>query len=162
MRAPHGQVSDSNSHVFHAFLIPFLTDNHVRLRSSQNASYTGDVCDLHLRLTAKPHISVKCGTFHINKYKHAPSTIYWLKGIQVEHFSPCDRCDDISISRSVAPPTYWLSVKCHYGCNQERQIERAWKPQAPPTYWLSAKVSGMERWREVTSLLHSDQISSVK
>ena len=34
----------------HAFLI----DNHVGLHSSQNASYTGAVCDLHLRLTAKP------------------------------------------------------------------------------------------------------------
>ena len=42
----------------------FLIDNHVRLHSSQNASYTGDVCDLHLRLTAKPHICVICGTFH--------------------------------------------------------------------------------------------------
>ena len=51
--------------------------------------------------------------------------------IQVEHFNPCDRSDDISISGSEAPPTYWLSVK----------------------------VSGMERWREMKSLLHSDQFS---
>ena len=42
----------------------FLIDNHVRLHSSQNASYTGDVCDMHLRLTAKPHLCVICGTFH--------------------------------------------------------------------------------------------------
>ena len=47
---------------------------------------------------------------------YAPPTIYWLKGkkglnlwIQVEHFSRCDRSDDISISGSEAPPTYWLS-----------------------------------------------------
>ena len=69
---------------------------------------------------------------------YAPPTIYWLKGTRsltsvykVEHFSPCDRSDDISISRSEAPPTYWLSVK----------------------------VSSMERWREMKSLLHSDQFS---
>ena len=30
----------------------FLTDNNVRLYSFQNASYTGAVCDLPLRLTA--------------------------------------------------------------------------------------------------------------
>ena len=42
----------------------FLVDNHVRLHSSQNASYTGDVCDMQLRLTAKPHLCVICGTFH--------------------------------------------------------------------------------------------------
>ena len=29
----------------------FLIDNHVRLHSSQNASDTGDVYDMHLRLT---------------------------------------------------------------------------------------------------------------
>ena len=51
--------------------------------------------------------------------------------IQVEHSSPCDRSDDISISGSEAPPTYWLSVK----------------------------VSGMERWREIKSSLQSDQFS---
>ena len=45
-------------------LIPFLIDNHVRLHSSQNASYTEDVCDMHLRLTAKPHLCVICSTFH--------------------------------------------------------------------------------------------------
>ena len=42
----------------------FLIDNHVRLHSSQNASYTEDVCDMHLRLTAKPHLCVICSTFH--------------------------------------------------------------------------------------------------
>ena len=42
----------------------FLTDNHVKLHSSQNASYTEDVCDIHLRLTAKPHLCVICSTFH--------------------------------------------------------------------------------------------------
>ena len=62
----------------------FLIDNHVRLHSSQNASYTGDVCDMHLRLTAKPHLCVICGTFHTEVNTHlllyAPPTIYWLKG----------------------------------------------------------------------------------
>ena len=42
----------------------FLIDNHVRLHSSQNASYTEDVCDMHLRLTAKPHLCVIRSTFH--------------------------------------------------------------------------------------------------
>ena len=42
----------------------FLIDNHVRLHSSQNASYTEDVCDMHLRSTAKPHLCVICRTFH--------------------------------------------------------------------------------------------------
>ena len=42
----------------------FLIDNHVRLHSSQNASYTEDVYDMHLRLTAKPHLCVICSTFH--------------------------------------------------------------------------------------------------
>ena len=52
----------------------FLIDNHVRLHSSQNASYTGDVilCDLHLRVTAKPHIYVICGTFHTEVNTHLP------------------------------------------------------------------------------------------
>ena len=50
----------------------FLTDNHVRLHISQNASYTGDVCDLHLTLTAKPHICVICGTFHTEVNTHLP------------------------------------------------------------------------------------------
>ena len=48
----------------------FLIDNHVRLHSSQNVSYTGNVCDLHLRLTAKPHICVICGTFHTEVNTH--------------------------------------------------------------------------------------------
>ena len=96
----------------------FLTDNHVRLHSFQNASYTGDVCDLHLRLTAKPHICVICGTFHteVNTHLLLCSTHNLLikrsKGlnlcIQVERFSPCDRSDCISISGNEAPPTYWL------------------------------------------------------
>ena len=42
----------------------FLIDNHVGLHSSQNASYTEDVCDMHLKLTAKPHLCVICSTFH--------------------------------------------------------------------------------------------------
>ena len=50
----------------------FLIDNHVRLHSSQNASYTGDVCGLHLRLTAKPHICVIYGTFHTEVNTHLP------------------------------------------------------------------------------------------
>ena len=58
----------------------FLTDNHMRLHSSQNASYTGDVCDMPLRLTAKPHLCVICGTFHTEVNTHlplyAPPTIY--------------------------------------------------------------------------------------
>ena len=48
----------------------FLIDNHVRLHNSQNASYTGDVCDMHLRLTAKPHLCVICGTFHTEVNTH--------------------------------------------------------------------------------------------
>ena len=62
---------------------------------------------------------------------YALPTIYWLKGkkelnlcIRVEHFSPCDRSDDISISGSEALPTYWLSV-----C----------KLQAPPTYYYLSR-----------------------
>ena len=93
----------------------FLIDNHVRLHSSQNASYTEDVYDMHLRLTAKPYLCVICSTFHtslahlllcsthnllIKRYKELNLCI------QVEHFSPCDRSDDISISGSEAPPTY--------------------------------------------------------
>ena len=34
----------------------FLPENHMRRHCFQNASLTGDVCDLHNRLTAKPHI----------------------------------------------------------------------------------------------------------
>ena len=89
---------------------------------------------------------VICGTFHTGVDTHlslCSTHNLWLKGkrgltsvIQVEHFSPCDRSDDISISGSEAPPTYWLSV---------------WKPQAPPTYWLSVKVSGMMRSEEFTT-----------
>ena len=111
---------------------------------------------------------VICGTFHTEVNTHLPlcSTHNLLikrqQGlnlcIQLEHVSPCDRSDSSSISGSEAPPTYWLSVKCYYRYNEERQIQA---PQALPTYWLSVKVSGMERWREVKSLLHSDQISSV-
>ena len=52
--------TDYNPRCSHTFLI----DNHVRLHSSQNASYTEDVCDMHLRLTAKPHLCVICSTFH--------------------------------------------------------------------------------------------------
>ena len=50
----------------------FLTDNHVRLHCSQTASYTGNVCDLHPRLTAKPHMCVICGTFHTEVNIHLP------------------------------------------------------------------------------------------
>ena len=101
----------------------FLIDNHVGLHSSQNASYTGTVCGLHLRLTAKPHvhICVICGIFHTEVNTHLPlcSTHNLLikrqKGlnlcIQVEYFSPCDRSDNISICGIEAPSTYWLSVK---------------------------------------------------
>ena len=49
---------------YNNFSHTFLIDNHVRLHSSQNASYTEDVCDMHLRLTAKPHLCVICSTFH--------------------------------------------------------------------------------------------------
>ena len=41
-----------NNYASHTLLI----DNHVGLHSFQKASHTGAVCDLHLRLTAKPHI----------------------------------------------------------------------------------------------------------
>ena len=53
-----------------------LIVNHVRLHSSQNVSYTGNVCDLHLRLTAKPHICVICSTFHteVSTHLHLCST----------------------------------------------------------------------------------------
>ena len=105
-------VSCIGKYISHTFLI----DNHVRLHSSQNASYTGDVCDMHQRLTAKPHLCVICGTFHteVNTHLLLCSTHNLLikrqKGlnlyIQVEHFSPCDRSDDISISGSEAPPIY--------------------------------------------------------
>ena len=47
-------------HFSHTFLI----DNHVGLHSSQNASYTGAVCDVHQRLTANLHICTICGIFH--------------------------------------------------------------------------------------------------
>ena len=53
-----------NQDAIEMFSHTFLIDNHVRLHSSQNASYTRDVCDMHLRLTAKPHLCVICGTFH--------------------------------------------------------------------------------------------------
>ena len=46
------------------------------------ASYTGTVYDLHLRLTAKPHICMICGIFHteVNTSLALCSThIYWLK-----------------------------------------------------------------------------------
>ena len=46
----------------HSYTI--LIDNHVGLHRFQNASYTGAVCYLHLRLTAKPHIGMICGIFH--------------------------------------------------------------------------------------------------
>ena len=52
----------------------FVIDNHVRLHSSQNASYTGDVCDMHLRLTQNLtyHVCVICGTFHTEVNTHLP------------------------------------------------------------------------------------------
>ena len=99
-------------------LIHSFIDNHVGLHSSQNASYTGTVCDLHLRLTAKPHICVICGIFHteINTSLAAmlhPHLLINFKRqkvlnfcIQVEHFSPCDMSDGISISGIEALSTY--------------------------------------------------------
>ena len=50
----------------------FLIDNHVRLHSSQNASDTGNVYDMHLRLTAKHHLGVIRGTFHTEVNTHLP------------------------------------------------------------------------------------------
>ena len=61
-------ANEHNKSYSHTFLI----DNHVRLHSSQNASYTEDVCDMHLRLTAKPHLCVICGTFHTEVSTHLP------------------------------------------------------------------------------------------
>ena len=106
------------------------------MRTSQNASYTGAVCDLHLRLTAKPHIYMICGIFHtevntsLAAMLHPHLLIKRQKGlnvcIQVEHFRPCDTNDDISISEIDAPPTYRVSVKitpqvCGMAvCNKEK------------------------------------------
>ena len=71
---------------------------------------------MHLRLTAKPHLCVICSTLHTQVNTHL---LLWSTHnllikrykelnlcIQVEHFSPCDRNDDISISGSEAPPTF--------------------------------------------------------
>ena len=57
LRALYQHTDSTLSHTF-------LIDNHMRLHSSQNSSYTGDVCDMHLRLTAKPHLCVISSTFH--------------------------------------------------------------------------------------------------
>ena len=81
-----------------------LVQNHMKWHCFQHASYTGDVGDLHLRLTAKPHICMICDIFNtkVNTSLALCSIhIYWLKDkkslisycfcIQVDHFSPCDR-----------------------------------------------------------------------
>ena len=83
----------------------------------QNASYTGAVCDLHPRLTAKPHICMICGIFHtkatsLTAMLHPHLLIKRQKGLnickQVEHFSTCarDTSDDIGIPGIEAPSTY--------------------------------------------------------
>ena len=94
----------------------FLIDKHVGLHSSQNASYTGALCDLHVRLTAKPRICMMCFIFHTDVKTSLPAMLHphllikRQKGLnfytQVEHFSLCDSSDDISISGIQASQTY--------------------------------------------------------
>ena len=116
----------------------FFIEKHMGMRTSQNASYTGAVCDLYLRLIATPHICMICGIFHtglntsLAAMLHPHLLIKRQKGlnvcIQVQHFSPCDTNDDISISGIEAPPIYQLSVKmspqvCGMAASNEEKLQ---------------------------------------
>ena len=67
-----------------------LVQNHMGWHCFQNASYTGDVCDLHLRLTAKLHISLICDVFNTkvntsltlcSTYIYGGIAILWRKSL---------------------------------------------------------------------------------
>ena len=124
-------ISTSHSHTF-------LIDNHVRLRSSQNAFYTVSVYDLqydlHLRLTAKPHIHMICGIFHteVNTHLLLCSTHNLLINrqnglnfcIQVEYFSPPDTMMTSAFLKLILRPLIdYLSNVTLVGCNEETLLD---------------------------------------
>ena len=114
-----------NTDISHTLLV----QNHMGWYCFQNASFTGDVCDLHLRLTAKPHICMICDVFNTNVNRSltlCSTHIYSLKGkkglisycfcIQVDHVRPCDR--------SGWHQHPWNLSSAHFYCLQSKMTGR--------------------------------------
>ena len=112
-----------NTDISHTLLV----QNHMGWYCFQNASFTGDVCDLHLRLTAKSHMQI-CDVFNTNVNRSltlCSTHIYSLKGknlisycfcIQVDHVRLVTGADDISI---------WNLSSAHFYCLQSKMTGRA-------------------------------------